>query len=117
MKDLRAETAALEEAVADRALENHPQGLGSTIVDLAAVAGGNCELTEPGESVERHGVVIHGATNLPAQVPVHASQMYSKNLQALLNHLISEEGVQIDLDDEITGAICVTHAGEVRFNS
>jgi NAD(P) transhydrogenase subunit alpha len=90
---------------------------GSTIVDLAAVAGGNCELTEPGESVERHGVVIHGATNLPAQVPVHASQMYSRNLQALLNHLISEEGVQIDLDNEITGAICVTHAGDVRYGA
>ncbi|MEJ2319845.1 MAG: Re/Si-specific NAD(P)(+) transhydrogenase subunit alpha [Gemmatimonadales bacterium] len=90
---------------------------GSTIIDLAAVAGGNCELTEPGESVERHGVMIHGATNLPAQVPVHASQMYSRNLQALLNHLISEEGVQIDLDDEITGAICVTHAGDVRYGA
>jgi len=90
---------------------------GSTIIDLAAVAGGNCELTEPGESVERHGVMIHGATNLPAQVPVHASQMYSRNLQALLNHLISEEGVQIDLDDEITGAICVTHAGDVRYGT
>lgn len=90
---------------------------GSAIIDLAAVAGGNCELTEPGETVERHGVTIHGATNLPAQVPVHASQMYSRNLQALLNHLISEEGVQIDLEDEITGAICVTHAGEVRFGT
>ncbi len=90
---------------------------GSTIIDLAAVAGGNCELTEPGESVERHGVMIHGATNLPAQVPVHASQMYSRNLQALLDHLISEEGVQIDLDDEITGAICVTHAGDVRYGA
>jgi NAD(P) transhydrogenase subunit alpha len=62
-------------------------------------------------------VVIHGATNLPAQVPVHASQMYSRNLQALLNHLISEEGVQIDLDNEITGAICVTHAGDVRYGA
>ncbi|MEJ2312971.1 MAG: Re/Si-specific NAD(P)(+) transhydrogenase subunit alpha [Gemmatimonadales bacterium] len=90
---------------------------GSTIIDLAAVAGGNCELTEPGESVERHGVIIHGATNLPAQIPVHASQMYSRNLQALLDHLISEEGVQIDLDDEITGAICVTHAGDVRYGA
>lgn len=90
---------------------------GSTIIDLAAVAGGNCELTVPGETVERHGVTIHGATNLPAQVPVHASQMYSRNLQALLNHLISEEGVQVDLDDEITGAICVTHAGDVRYEA
>ena len=90
---------------------------GATIVDLAAPAGGNCELTEPGETVERHGVLIHGATNLPALVPVHASQMYARNLQAMLDHLISEEGVEIDLDDEITGATCVTHAGEVRYGA
>ena len=88
---------------------------GSTIVDLAAEAGGNCELTREGESVERHGVVIHGPVDLPARVPVHASQMYSKNLQALLGHLLVDGEIRIDLDDEITGAICVTHAGEVRY--
>lgn len=88
---------------------------GSTIVDLAAEAGGNCELTRPGETVERHGVVIHGPIDLPARVPVHASQMYSKNLQALLGHLLVDGEIRIDLDDEITGAICVTHAGEVRY--
>jgi NAD(P) transhydrogenase subunit alpha len=88
---------------------------GSTVVDLAAAAGGNCELTEPDETVERHRVVIHGATNLPAQVPVHASQMYSRNLQALLNHLLTDGEVQIDLEDVITGPICVTHAGAVRY--
>ena len=88
---------------------------GSTIVDLAAEAGGNCELTREGETVERHGVVIHGPVDLPASVPVHASQMYSKNLQALLGHLLVDGEIQIDLDDEITGAVCVTHAGEVRY--
>ncbi|MCK5412097.1 MAG: Re/Si-specific NAD(P)(+) transhydrogenase subunit alpha [Gemmatimonadetes bacterium] len=88
---------------------------GSTIVDLAAEAGGNCELTREGETVERHGVVIHGPIDLPARVPVHASQMYSKNLQALLGHLLVDGEIRIDLDDEITGAICVTHAGEVRY--
>ncbi len=88
---------------------------GSTIVDLAAEAGGNCELTREGETVERHGVVIHGPVDLPARVPVHASQMYSKNLQALLGHLLVDGEIRIDLDDEITGAICVTHAGEVRY--
>jgi NAD(P) transhydrogenase subunit alpha len=88
---------------------------GSTIVDLAAEAGGNCELTRAGETVERHGVVIHGPVDLPARVPVHASQMYSKNLQALLGHLLVDGEIRIDLDDEITGAICVTHAGEVRY--
>ncbi len=88
---------------------------GSTIVDLAAEAGGNCELTRQGETVERHGVVIHGPVDLPARVPVHASQMYSKNLQALLDHLLVDGEIRVDLDDEITGAICVTHAGEVRY--
>lgn len=88
---------------------------GSTIVDLAAEAGGNCELTRAGETVERHGVVIHGPIDLPARVPVHASQMYSKNLQALLGHLLVDGEIRIDLDDEITGAICVTHAGKVRY--
>ncbi len=88
---------------------------GSTIVDLAAEAGGNCELTRAGETVERHGVVIHGPVDLPARVPVHASQMYSKNLQALLGHLLVDGEIRIDLDDEITGAICVTHAGKVRY--
>ncbi len=88
---------------------------GSTIVDLAAEAGGNCELTRRGETVERHGVVIHGPVDLPARVPVHASQMYSKNLQALLDHLLVDGEIRVDLDDEITGAICVTHAGEVRY--
>ncbi len=88
---------------------------GSTIVDLAAEAGGNCELTREGETVERHGVVIHGPVDLPARVPVHASQMYSKNLQALLAHLLVDGEMRIDLDDEITGAVCVTHAGEVRY--
>ena len=88
---------------------------GSAIVDLAAVAGGNCELTVPDDTVERYGVTIHGATNLPAQVPVHASQMYSRNLQALLGHLLADGEVQIDLDDVITGPICVTHAGAVRY--
>ncbi len=88
---------------------------GSTIVDLAAEAGGNCELTREGETVERHGVVIHGPVDLPARVPVHASQMYSKNLQALLGHLLVDGEVRIDLDDEITGAVCVTHAGKVRY--
>ena len=88
---------------------------GSTIVDLAAEAGGNCELTREGETVERHGVVIHGPVDLPATVPVHASQMYSKNLQALLGHLLVDGEIRIDLDDEITGAVCVTHAGEVRY--
>lgn len=88
---------------------------GSVIVDLAAEAGGNCQLSEPGRSVEAHGVLIHAPPNLPASLPVHASQMYARNVTSLLKHLLEDEEPRIDLEDEITGACCVTHAGEVRF--
>jgi H+-translocating NAD(P) transhydrogenase subunit alpha len=87
---------------------------GSVIVDLAAEMGGNCELTEPGQVVVKHGVIIIGLLNLPATMPVHASQMYSTNMMTLLKHLAPENEVAIQLDDEITGGICVTHAGNVH---
>lgn len=90
---------------------------GSVIVDLAAEAGGNCELTEPGETVERSGVVIHGPLNLPASLPTHASQMYAKNLASLLGVLIRDGRLELDLEDEIVAGCCVTHGGEVRFGS
>ncbi|MFQ5678854.1 MAG: Re/Si-specific NAD(P)(+) transhydrogenase subunit alpha [Gemmatimonadota bacterium] len=88
---------------------------GSVLVDLAAENGGNCELSEPGETVEKHGVTLHAPLNLPATVPVHASQMYARNVSGLVKHLVSEGELRIDLDDEITGPCCVVHGGEVRF--
>ena len=86
---------------------------GSVIVDLAAEAGGNCELTEPGEDVVREGVTIVGNTNLPSTVPVHASRLYSRNVQALLTHLAPEGELTLDWDDEITAGACVTRREEV----
>ena len=87
---------------------------GSVIVDLAAEAGGNCELTEPGAEIVRHGVAIQGPLNLAATVPLHASQMYSRNLLSLLQYLVKDGRLTIDLNDAITGAMVVTHQGELR---
>jgi H+-translocating NAD(P) transhydrogenase subunit alpha len=86
---------------------------GSVIVDLAAETGGNCELTEPGEVVERHGVKLIGTLNLPSGMPLHASQMYARNIQAVLEHLVVEGAVALDFDDEITADAVVTHEGRV----
>ena len=86
---------------------------GSVIVDLAAEAGGNCELTEPDQEVVRHGVIIHGPTNLPATMPVHASQLYARNVTELLHEFVKNGALAIDLADEIVKGACVTHGGEV----
>jgi H+-translocating NAD(P) transhydrogenase subunit alpha len=81
---------------------------GSVIVDLAAEAGGNCEATEPGEVVERDGVTLVGLTNLPSTMPYHASQLYARNVSALLQHLAPEGELALDWEDEITAGACVT---------
>jgi proton-translocating NAD(P)+ transhydrogenase subunit alpha len=86
---------------------------GSVVVDVAAEAGGNCELTEPGETVEREGVTIVGLTNLPSTMPYHASQLYARNVAALLQHLAPEGDLRLDWDDEITAGACVTRKTEV----
>jgi NAD(P) transhydrogenase subunit alpha len=86
---------------------------GSVIVDLAAEAGGNCELTEPDQVIVRHGVTIHGPTNLPSTTPVHASQLYARNVTELLRELVKDGGLAIDLGDEVVRGACITHAGEV----
>jgi len=86
---------------------------GSVIVDLAAETGGNCELTEPGEIVQREGVTIVGLTNLPSTMPYHASALYSRNVQALLLHLAPEGELNLDWSDEITAGACVAGKQEV----
>jgi NAD(P) transhydrogenase subunit alpha len=86
---------------------------GSVVVDLAAEAGGNCELTEPGKEVVREGVTIVGLTNLPSTMPFHASQLYARNVFALLNHLAPEGTLTLDWEDEITAGACVTRKAEV----
>lgn len=88
---------------------------GSVIVDLAASQGGNCEGTEPGKDVQKHGVTIVGPMNLPASMPVHASEMYSKNVLALLKLMTTKEGeLNLNFEDEVISGACVTHQGEVR---
>ncbi len=84
---------------------------GSVIVDLAAETGGNCELTVPGETVVRHNVTIVGLRNWPSEMPQHASQMYSRNVQSLLQHLVKDGELVLDFEDEITRETCVARDG------
>jgi len=87
---------------------------GSVIVDLAAERGGNCELTQPGQTVHQHGVTILGPVNLPAEVPYHASQMYAKNIATFLLHLLNKEGrIDLDRDDEILRETLVIRDGQI----
>jgi NAD(P) transhydrogenase subunit alpha len=88
---------------------------GSVIVDLAADTGGNSAMTKPGDTITTpNGVTILGPLNLPATMPLHASQMFSRNVLTLLQHLMKDGQVVIDLNDEITGPMCVAHGGQVR---
>ena len=90
---------------------------GSVIVDLAGEAGGNCALSAPGETVVERGVTIHAPLNVPGSLPYHASQLLGRNLSALVKPMIGEEGVSVDLEDDVIGPCCVTHAGEIRFGA
>lgn len=85
---------------------------GALVVDLAADSGGNCELTQAGTRQEHGGVGILGPVNLPASVPLHASQMYSRNVATFVNHITKDGKLQLDFADEITKATCVTHDGK-----
>ncbi len=87
---------------------------GSVIVDLAAETGGNCEATVAGQTVDVEGVLVVGPVNIPSTVPLHASMMFSRNVETFVKHLLHEGAMRVDLEDEITGAMCVTHGGEVR---
>jgi H+-translocating NAD(P) transhydrogenase subunit alpha len=86
---------------------------GSVIVDLAAEQGGNCAYTEPGKSIDRHYVTVIGNLNLPASVPIHASQLFAKNVSNLLALVVKDGSVNLDFGDDIVSSVCVTHAGEV----
>ena len=86
---------------------------GSVIVDMAAESGGNCELTQVGETVDVNGVLIQGPTNLPSMAPLHASEMYAKNVSNLLALMIGDESIQIDQDDEVIAGCLLIHQGEV----
>jgi proton-translocating NAD(P)+ transhydrogenase subunit alpha len=87
---------------------------GSVIVDLAAETGGNCELTEPGQTVVRHDVKILGPLNVPSTMAEHASQLYARNVQSLLELMIGEDGqLSLDFDDEVIAGACITRDGEI----
>jgi H+-translocating NAD(P) transhydrogenase subunit alpha len=87
---------------------------GSVIVDLVAETGGNCELTEPGQTVVKHDVTIVGPLNLASSMPDHASQLYAKNVQNLVELMVSEEGgLELDFEDEIIAGACITRDGEI----
>ena len=83
---------------------------GSVVIDLAGETGGNCELTEPGQTVVKHGVTIASPLNLPSTMPEHASELYSKNLTSLLELLIKDGALAPDFDDEVVAASCVTRS-------
>ena len=87
---------------------------GSVVVDLAGEAGGNCELTKPGETVVEHGVKIVSPMNLPSTMAEHASQLYAKNIESLLGLMTDEEGaLALDFEDEIIAGACVTRDGQI----
>ena len=98
---------------------------GSVIVDLAAESGGNCELTEAGETVQHEGVRIVGPVNLPSTMPIHSSQLYSRNMYNLIGHITEDSAedkdekdlhLNLDFEDEIVSSTCIAHGGEIRHD-
>jgi H+-translocating NAD(P) transhydrogenase subunit alpha len=87
---------------------------GSVIIDLAAEGGGNCELSKPGETVTHQQVLIHAPLNVPSQMPIHASEMYARNLFNLISPMIKEGVLTLDWHDEVISGSCLTHAGEIK---
>lgn len=86
---------------------------GAVIVDMAVEQGGNCEIAEPNKTVVKHGVSIIGETNLPATLAVNASELFAKNISALLTHLATKDGFKLELEEEITKGSMITHKGEL----
>ena len=86
---------------------------GSVIVDIAADKGGNCAVTKPGEKIVHKGVIVIGPLNIPSQVPVHASQMYAKNISTFLLHMVKEGKLELNFEDEITKGAMVAHGGKL----
>jgi NAD(P) transhydrogenase subunit alpha len=87
---------------------------GSVIVDLAGESGGNCELSKPGETVVEQGVRVIAPLNLASEMATHASQLYAKNVENLLDLVIADGALNLDFDDEIVAAACITHEGEIK---
>lgn len=87
---------------------------GAVIVDLAAETGGNCEVTRPGETYEYENVTIHGPVNIPSLIPIHATEMYAKNLYNFLSPMIKEGQLQLDWEDEVIKESVLTCDGEIK---
>ena len=98
--------------ITDEAVHNMKRG--SVIVDLSGATGGNCALSQPGETVDVNGVTIMCPLNLAATIPVHASQLYSRNLTAFLSPMIKEGALNLDFEDDIVGPSCAVHQGEAK---
>jgi NAD(P) transhydrogenase subunit alpha len=115
--DVVVTTAAVPGRAAPKlVLEEAVRGMreGSVIVDLAAETGGNCELTKPGETIVEHDVTIIGPLNLPSTMPEHASMLYARNVQSLLDLLTGEDGaLNLDFEDEVVAGACVVRDGEI----
>ena len=87
---------------------------GSVVVDLAGEQGGNCELSEPGNTITAHDVIIAAPLNVPSTMAEHASQLYARNIEALLALMISDEGqLALDFEDEVIAGACITRGGEI----
>ena len=86
---------------------------GSVIMDLASENGGNCELTKKDEVVDHNGVTIDGTSNIPGSMPVHASELYARNITAFITYMINDGQLELDLDDEIVSGAMYTHLGEI----
>ncbi|MGY8780254.1 MAG: NAD(P)(+) transhydrogenase (Re/Si-specific) subunit alpha, partial [Fidelibacterota bacterium] len=86
---------------------------GSVIIDLAAENGGNCEVTQSGEIVNHNDVIIDGTLNLPSTMPVHASQLYAKNVSTFITYMVKDGQFNFDLEDEIISGAMFTHKGKI----
>jgi NAD(P) transhydrogenase subunit alpha len=98
--------------VTEEGLEGMPPG--SQVVDLAASTGGNCAVTEPGETIEHAGVTIKGPLNLPATIPYHASKLYANNLTAFLTSVLEEGELHFDPEDEVVDSVLLIEDGDYR---
>jgi len=87
---------------------------GAVIVDLAAETGGNCEVTQPGETIVHNGVTVIGPVNLPSMGALHSSEMYARNLFNFASLMLKDGALNLDWDDELIAKTCLTHAGEIR---
>jgi NAD(P) transhydrogenase subunit alpha len=86
---------------------------GSVVVDLAGEAGGNCELSEPGQTITAHDVIITAPLNVPSTMAEHASQLYARNIEALLGLMVTDGRLELDFEDEVISGACITRAGEI----